>query len=335
MLALHELVLDALDRGVLVSEGGLWKLTGPLLGTGQATGVVQARLGALDEESRRVLELLSVAEELGLPDLEARFSMTCFEHLEQQGIITVTPDGRRTTLRIGHPLYADAVRAGLAFLRLRRLRSEVIDLLEQHAARRRTDQVRIVSLRVDNREPADPEVMLRAAVLARHVNDHPTVERLARLAYHAQPSPLAGRLLGEALFELGHFDESLAVLEEASTLAETADERYDLAFAKTHTLFLGLGRAGAAIAAIDDLAMDPDLAGRRPEIAAVAPGSSCGWAGSTRPRKASTSTSRAPTGASPSSWPTPARPSTSCRGGRSTRCEKPRPPTRTRSASAT
>ena len=268
VLALHELVLDALDRGVLVSEGGLWKLTGPLLGTGQATGVVQARLGALDEESRRVLELLSVAEELGLPDLEARFSMTCLEHLEQQGIITVTPDGRRTTLRIGHPLYADAVRAGLAFLRLRRLRSEVIDLLEQHGARRRTDQVRIVSLRVDNREPADPEVMLRAAVLARHVNDHTTVERLARLAYHAQPSPLAGRLLGEALFELGHFDESLAVLEEASTLAETADERYDLAFAKTHTLFLGLGRAGAAIAAIDDLAKDPDLAGRRPEIAA-------------------------------------------------------------------
>ena len=134
MLALHELVLDALDRGVLVAEGGLWQLTGPLLGTGQATGVVQARLGALDDESRRVLELLSVAEELGLPDLEARFSMACLEHLEQQGIITVTPDGRRTTLRIGHPLYADAVRASLPFLRLRRLRSEVIDLLEGHGA---------------------------------------------------------------------------------------------------------------------------------------------------------------------------------------------------------
>jgi DNA-binding CsgD family transcriptional regulator/tetratricopeptide (TPR) repeat protein len=266
VLTLHELVLDALARGVLVEGSGVWRLVGPPIGPHHAGGVVGARLAALDETARAVLELLALAEELGLADLEARFPIEVLDQLEQQGLLAIATEGRRLTARIGHPAYADAVRAALSTLRARQVRRSVIEILEGHGARRRGDQVRVVALRVDNREPSDPAALVRAAVLARLAQDHTTVERLARLAYELEPGPVSGRLLGEALFELARFDESLAALDDASALAETVDERFDLAFARTHTLFLGLGRGAEALASLDDLARDPSMAARRTDI---------------------------------------------------------------------
>jgi DNA-binding NarL/FixJ family response regulator len=266
VLALHELVFEALERGVLVETAGLWRLTGPILGGGRLSAVVDARLHGLAQEERDVLELLSIAEELGLPDLERLFTMESLEHLERQGLLSIMADGRRLIARIGHPLYAEAVRAGLSTLRARQLRRKVIELLEGHGARRRTDEVRIVSLRVDNNEPGDPDILLRAAVLARHVQDHATVERLARLAHEARPTTDSARLLGEALFELARFDESLEVLETAEPLASTPDATFNLAFARAQTLFFGLGRGREALDCLDALAEDPAMASRRTDI---------------------------------------------------------------------
>ncbi len=180
--------------------------------------------------------------------------------------MAIRQEGRRLTAKIGHPLYADVIRASLSTLRARQLRRTVIELLEAHGARRRTDQVRIVALRVDNREASDPAVLVRAAVLARLAQDHTTVERLVRLAHEVAPKPVSGRLLGEAVFELARFDESLAALDAAWTLAATPDERFDLAFARTHTLFLGLGRGAEALALLGELADEPAMAERRADI---------------------------------------------------------------------
>ncbi len=266
VLVLHELVLDALERGALENGPGGWRLTGPLLSEDRAPALVEARLAGLDEQSRRVLELVTVADELDVEGLEERFPVDVLEQLEHQCLVAVGPADGRTVVRVGHPLYAEAVRAGLATVRLRQLRRDAIELLARHGAPRRIDRVRIMVLQVDNGDPANPAALRLGALLARQVNDHPTVERLARLAHQAEPGPVSGRLLGEALFEAGRFSESLDVLERSAPLAATADERFALAFARANTLYLGLGRGGDALDVLQALADDPLLEALRADI---------------------------------------------------------------------
>jgi DNA-binding CsgD family transcriptional regulator len=214
-LALRELVLDALERGVLAESGGVWRLTGPLLGGDRAEALAASRLRGLSEVERELLETLAIAGDLGVADLEARWPGPALEALEERGLIAVRADGARLRVGLAHPLYEQALRAGLSALRARRLRRTVIDLLEAHGARRREDRILCAALRLDNNEPADPALLLRAGWLAAHARDHAQAERLARAAHAARATPGSARLLAESLHELGRFEESLAVLDAA------------------------------------------------------------------------------------------------------------------------
>ncbi len=264
-LTLRELVLDGLERGVLTESAGGWRLTGSLLGGGRAEAMAASRLHGLPEPEREVLELLVLAGELGVADIEARYPAELLERLEERGLITVRADGRRLRVSVAHPLYEQAVRSGLSALRARRRRRTVIDLLEGHGARRREDRIICAALRLDNNEPADPALLLRAAVLAAHARDHAQAERLARAALQSRPSPVAARLLAEALHELGRSAESLAVLDGVARPLPP-DDRLALGLARANTLYWGLGRPDQALAELHALAGDPELGPRCREV---------------------------------------------------------------------
>lgn len=264
-LALRELVLDALERGVLGESAGVWRLTGPLLGGGRAEALAASRLRGLSEPARELLELLVLAGELGVADVEARYPAQLLERLEERGLIAIRADGQRLRLSVAHPLYEQAVRAGLTALRARRRRRAVLDILEGHGARRREDRIICAALRLDNNEPADPALLLRAAVLAAHARDHAQAERLARAAHRVRPSPAAARLLAEALHELGRSAESLAVLDAVPGPLDPAD-RLALGLARANTLYWGLGQPDRALAELHRLAGDPQLGRRRRDV---------------------------------------------------------------------
>jgi DNA-binding CsgD family transcriptional regulator/tetratricopeptide (TPR) repeat protein len=261
-LALRELVLDALERGVLVESGGVWRLTGPLLGGGRADALAASRLGRLDERERELLELLVVAHELGLADLEARYPAEVLESLEDAGLIAVRADGRRLRVGPAHPLYEETIRTGMSSLRARRRRRTVIEIIESHGARRREDRVTAAVLRLDNNEPADPVLLLRAAWLALHARDHVQAERLARAAHDVAPSAVALQLWAEALHELGRHEESLAVLDTAP-VDLAPEERLALGLSRANTLYWGLGQPDQALRVLSELSAEPELAGHR------------------------------------------------------------------------
>ncbi|MEN3360416.1 MAG: hypothetical protein V7637_4398 [Mycobacteriales bacterium] len=264
-LALRELVLDALERGALVESGGAWRLTGPLLGGDRAEALAASRLHGLTEAEREVLELLVLAGELGVADLESRYPPQLLERLEERGLIRARSDGQRLRVSVAHPLYEQAVRSGLSPLRARRRRRTVIDLLEGYGVRRREDRIVCAALRLDNNEPADPALLLRAAVLAAHARDHAQAERLARAAQQASPSPVAARLLAGALHELGRSAESLAVLDAVAGPLPP-DDRLAFGLARANALYWGLGRPDQALAELHALAADPELGPRRHEV---------------------------------------------------------------------
>jgi DNA-binding CsgD family transcriptional regulator/tetratricopeptide (TPR) repeat protein len=264
-LALRELVLDAVERNVLVESSGVWRLSGSLLGGGRADALAASRLRDLDDRERELLELLVVAHELGLADVEARYPADMLERLEERGLVAVRVDGRRLRIGVAHPIYEEAIRTGMTSLRARRRRRAVIEILEAHGGRRREDRITSAVLRLDNNEPADPVLLLRAAWLALHARDHGQAERLAAASHRVAPTAVSARLWAEALHELGRFEESLGALDSVGQVVP-ADERLALGLARANTLYWGLGRPDDALAVLNRLAEDPELSSRQGEV---------------------------------------------------------------------
>jgi DNA-binding CsgD family transcriptional regulator len=163
---LTELVRGARERGVLVDTRGAWHLTAPLTTTTALEELVAEHLAGVDESGLGVLELLAVCEHFGLDDLERTNGSATLESLEASRLVTVVSSGRRTGLRLAHPLYGEVLRATLPPLRLRRIRQQMADLVEGHGARRREDVVHVAFWRVASGGQVPGDHLLRAARLA-------------------------------------------------------------------------------------------------------------------------------------------------------------------------
>ena len=66
VLFVRELVLGALESGLLVEQHGVWRLVGPLVATARLHELVAARLEALAPSATDVLDILAVWEPAGL-----------------------------------------------------------------------------------------------------------------------------------------------------------------------------------------------------------------------------------------------------------------------------
>ena len=248
VLALRELVLGALGRGVLVRDDGVWRLTGSLGATPRLRELVEARIGRLDQTARGALELLSLCQPVGLGQLEARFGLATLESLEAGGLITVSIDGRRTAVRLAHPIHGEVLRAGLPLLAVRSALLAQAEAIEAWGSRRREDPMRVATWRLEATGRADPELLLRAARLARFSRDHRQAVHLARAALAGRHSGAAGLVLGESLYDLSVYDEAESVLAEAMERASTEEELVRIATVRRRNLFWGCRRDDDALA---------------------------------------------------------------------------------------
>src|SRR5262245_1905618 len=224
MLALRELVLGARARGALVRRDGVWHLDGPLPAPDRLRELVELRLAELDASAHTVLDQLALCQPLGLGQLEASAGLPVLEELERQGLITVRTDGRRESVRLAHPMHGEVLRARLPALRRRSILLGQAEAVEAWGARRREDAARIATWRLEATGRGDPDLLLRAAQLARYDHSFRQAERLARAALASAPSAAAGLVLGESLYNLGAFDEAEAVLAAATVRAVGDDD---------------------------------------------------------------------------------------------------------------
>ncbi|WP_405975197.1 LuxR C-terminal-related transcriptional regulator [Streptomyces sp. NBC_00988] len=252
VLYLRELVLGALATGNLTEDGEIWHLVDERLpGTARLTEMISTRLAAADPAGRPVLELLALCEPLSLTYAEALAPPQVIAALEQAGLIRVAQDRRRTTVSLAHPLYGEVLRAGLPLLRRRALLLDQAARVQARGARRRGDLLHIATWQLAATGTADPTLLAQAAVLARHAHDLPQTVALLKALPEEHRTTATDLRLGEALFELGRWQQAEATLAEANALAVDDQDKLAVALVRTTSLLWSNAPVAEALAVND------------------------------------------------------------------------------------
>lgn len=241
VLFLRELVLGAISDGSLARDMDVWRLCGPLAPSERIVELVAARLHGLDDESMELLQLVAYAEPLGTRELRSAAPATV-ERLERTGLLVSEFDGRRVQVRLVHPLYVDVLRRSTSALRRAAMGRTLADAAEASGGRRRDDPLRIGIWRMDGGGGGRPEILLRAAEIARWHYDFGLAERLAHAAVDAGAG-FAARLLSAQTAALsGRPAEAAEQMVRLRDQASTDAERASLAVAHIDCLWSYLGR---------------------------------------------------------------------------------------------
>jgi DNA-binding CsgD family transcriptional regulator len=245
---LRELVLGALEKGRLDRQHRVWRLAGPLVPTPRLRQIVEERIGVLPPAAADALDRLAVWEPAALSMVDDAVGREPLELLERLGLLVLRADGPGQTVALSHPQYGEILRARMPTLARRRLLLELADRIDAGGALYPEDAIRSASCRLEATGSADPQVLLRAARLARYGHDFAQVERLARGALGREATSETGLLLGEALHELGHYEEADRVMSQAADLADDDDPLlvYVLEM-RSRNLMWGLLREGEAL----------------------------------------------------------------------------------------
>jgi len=219
-LYLRQLVDDAFDGGNLRRVGEVWHLFGrPAMSAGLAE-LIATRMGALPEPVREVVDVLALAEPVGVGLLSELTDPVAVEQTESRGLLQVERNGRRLQARLAHPLYGETRRADIGVLRGRRLRGRVATALAGTGGRRTGDTLRRAVLAFDSDLEPDPGLFTAGAASAVQLMDVVLAERLARFAVDAGAGFDARLILANALAWQGRGAETEA---EWSILAGLAD----------------------------------------------------------------------------------------------------------------
>ncbi|MFD0165442.1 LuxR C-terminal-related transcriptional regulator [Streptomyces decoyicus] len=262
-LVLRELVVGALDSGSLVCEDGLWRLTGRLAGTRRLTGIVRRRLESRSASQHRLLERLALCEPLPLDALQYGGHTDDIETLEEQGLVRVRMDGRRTVCVLDHPMYGQVLRRGIPAGRRRALYREQAAHLAARGARRREDALRLASWRRAAGLPVGLDTLLPAARMARHVCDYPTVVTLLATVPARDATLEVWLLRGEAHHHTGRWAAAEECLRTAERLAERDEDLLTVTMERTQNLYWGLGDTARTLEVNTRAAARLDESGRR------------------------------------------------------------------------
>jgi len=259
-LYLRELVSGSLASGTLSPVDGLWHLRAPAT-TPRLVDIVEERLRGLLPEQRRALELVAISGGTGYGLLTGLVDEDAVEALETQGLVAITPDGRRRQVNVGHAVHADVVRDGLTTAQASRRQRELADAVEVVGARRRDDVLRVAVARLASGGEVSAPLMAEAARRALVAYDLDLAERLARIAIDAGAGLRSELDLAIALTRAGRHAEADRVYTAMDTSGATDEERALAAIEWSNCLFWGLDeydRAQAGVSAALAVVTDPD-----------------------------------------------------------------------------
>lgn len=250
LLFLRELVLGLFGDKVLTHGDGLWRLAGTVgdaRRTPRLRQLIESRLGRVPAAAMTILETLAVAEPIGLTELTRMSSPETLTLLEDADLIHIHMSRRRMSAALAHPLYGEVLRAAMPVSRRLVIVNDCAERVLSHGARRLEDTLRVATWTVQATGTADPDLIVKAARLARYSHDYAhVVDLLERLPEESRTH--ATRLqLGEAYYLLRHIDESERVLKQAYDTAPDETEAHRLVVERTQNLFWGATRVQQAL----------------------------------------------------------------------------------------
>lgn len=247
-LFIRELILGGIESEVLVEEDLVWRWKGPIAGTPRLMEVIESRLGALQRGESRTLELLAIGEPLGMQIIESLVGAPDIDALERKGLIEVSSDERRINVRVGHPLYAEVLRARIPEGRRRSLERQLAEAQEAQGISRREDVLRIATWRLEAGGKVDAELLTRAARQALAAFDYGLAERLARVASESGGGFESRIILADALRSMGEWEKADELLIQIENDETGSSRRVEASILRAYTLFFGKDSAADAYA---------------------------------------------------------------------------------------
>jgi DNA-binding CsgD family transcriptional regulator len=252
-LYLRELVAGAVESDALAESGGIWALEGPLPAPARLIELIAERLAGVASETVETIQLVAAGEPLPLSILERLCGPSAIEDAERRGFVVLQEDGRRTQVRLAHPLYGETLRQTLPGYRLRRISAVLASAVTGTGARRREDLLRLAQWQLDaGPSESDPDLLARAARRAIGVFDMALAERFAERAVEGGAEFDAWLVLGEARFRSGQLQEAEAVLAELAGRCRDDVEVARVANARAYNLHTLVGDPEAAAKVIDE-----------------------------------------------------------------------------------
>lgn len=252
-LYLRELVVSGRAVGSLRVAEGIWSWHGAIELGGRLGELVQENLGRLEPSHRHALELLACSEPVELDLLASLVREEALDDLETRALIRVESSGRRTIVRLGHPLYGSLLRATCPALRAQSHQRALAAALEATGARRREDLMRIATWRLDGGSPISLDLLAAAAEQAWAARDVTLAERLCRAAVDAGGLVQVGHVFGQVLMYGRAPDQAEATLADVMSGPLSTADLSRLGATRSMNLHFGLGDADAATAVLDSV----------------------------------------------------------------------------------
>jgi DNA-binding NarL/FixJ family response regulator len=250
-LYLRELVVSGRAMRSLREHDGIWSWHGEIELGGRLGELVQENLGRLEPAQRHALELLAYSEPVELDLLASLVEEEALDDLETRALIRVESSGRRTVVRLGHPLYGSLLRATCPALRAQSHQRALAAGLEATGARRREDLMRIATWRLDGGSPISLDLLTSAAEQAWAARDVTLADRLCRAAVDAGGLGRVGHVFGQVLTYGRAPDEAEAALAKVMAGPLPPADLGRLGAARSMNLYFGLGDAAAATAVLN------------------------------------------------------------------------------------
>jgi DNA-binding CsgD family transcriptional regulator len=246
-LYLRELVRGGVDTGALVYKDRVWRWQGPIRAAGRLVELLEDRIGALPLDLRQLVELVAFGEPLDVETLQEVGTDSASVHAaEGAGLLRSELLGHRIQVRLGHPLFGEALRARISPLRTR----AVYATLTSTGAIQPGDTLRLAVWHLNAGRSCEPGLLVAGATAALARFDYRLAERLARIAIAAGGGPVADQALAEALVGQGQAEQAEAILARLA-LGDVPDAaRAALALTRALNLHWGLSRPAEAEAVL-------------------------------------------------------------------------------------
>ncbi|MGK2881598.1 MAG: LuxR C-terminal-related transcriptional regulator [Mycobacterium sp.] len=260
-LVLRGLINAAREDGVLVRQGGRWRLHGLLRVSADVYELVQTRLAGLAADEFEVLEFVSAAEVLDWDALRTLCDTGAIARTERRGAIQFVDDGSHTLIRPGHPIFGEVVRDRCGVARTRQLNTllahSLSDFLRTHATQRHPvgadvrHRIQLARFMMLSDTAPDLDLITDAAAGALTMSNLVLAEQLARFAFDRGGGLPSAIVLTDAISWQGRGKEAEAILATFDPDGADASTTVRWGCLRAANLFFGCGHAAAARAVLN------------------------------------------------------------------------------------
>jgi DNA-binding CsgD family transcriptional regulator len=235
-----ELTRGALAGGALTEVHGLWRMASRPPVSASLTELIAARMIGLPQPATHALELLALGEPLPVAEMIALTGSQTLADVEARELAVVSDGTGAAEVSLSHPLYGEAIRAGLPAFRRRQTQLELAAAIRQRGTVPARDLMRMARWLTEAGEQVPEQTLLEAAAAANLSGDPELAAELAGRAVTAGAGTPGALLLARAYALHGRYadaEEVLAAAEEGIGDQATAIDYLEL---QTTVLYWGL-----------------------------------------------------------------------------------------------